>query len=172
MTGYLAAIRRAVRSHGLWLTALLTVAVFLGLFAFGQAAAVADAIASLHPWRIGAVFGLVAMSYAIRFLKWEFYLRTLGIDVPPRRSFVVFVSGLMMVVTPGKAGVVWKAWFLRDLESIPVSRTAPIVGAERVTDLLALATFALLGLVVFQQSSTAVVVVTAVFVSGLVLLQW
>ncbi|AZH26464.1 lysylphosphatidylglycerol synthase transmembrane domain-containing protein [Haloplanus aerogenes] len=172
MSGVLPRVRRAVRTHGLWVTALLTVVVFFGLFLFGDADAVVDALTLLEWWRIGAVFGLVAVSYGVRFLKWEFYLHELGIDVPLRSSLLVFVSGLMMVVTPGKAGEVWKAWFLRDLHDVAVNRTASVVGAERVTDLLALMAFAGLGLVVYQQSSTTLVVVAALFFGGLMLIQW
>ena len=172
MTGYLYRIQNAVRSHGLWVTALLTVAVFFGLFLFGDASAVVDALGSLEWWRIGAVFGLVTLSYGIRFLKWEYYLRELEIDVPLTASLLVFVSGLMMVITPGKAGEVWKAWFLRDEQGVSVNRTAPVVGAERVTDLLALAAFAFLGVFVYRQSSATLVGVTVVFLAGVTLLQW
>lgn len=172
MSGFLYRVQDAVQTHGLWVTALLTVAVFFGLFLFGDASAVVDALGSLEWWRIGAVFGLVTVSYGVRFLKWEYYLRELGIDVPLTASLLVFVSGLMMVITPGKAGEVWKAWFLRDEQGISVNRTAPVVGAERVTDLLALAAFAFLGVVVYRQSSATLIGVTAVFLAGVTLLQW
>jgi len=163
---------RAVRSHGLWATAILTVAVFFGLFLISGTGDVLAAVGTLEAWRVGAVFGLVTVSYGVRFLKWEYYLRELGVDVPLGTSLLVFVSGLMMVITPGKAGEVWKAWFLRDLRGVPVNRTASVVGAERVTDLLALVAFAFLGVFVYDQSATALVVVTACFLGGVALLQW
>lgn len=172
MNGYLYRILNAIRTHGLWVTALLTVAVFFGLFLYGDGSAVVDALGSLEWWRIGAVFALATVSYGVRFLKWEYYLRELEIDVPITTSLLVFVSGLMMVITPGKAGEVWKAWFLRDEQSVPVNRTAPVVGAERVTDLFALAAFAFLGVVVYRQSSATLIGVTVIFLGGVVLLQW
>jgi len=172
MRDYLHVAQRAINAHGLWITALLTVAVFFGLFLFGDAAAVVDAVQRLEWWRIGMVFALVNISYGIRFLKWDFYRRELNIDIPVKTSLLVFVSGLMMVVTPGKAGEVWKAWFLRELQDVPINQTASIVGAERVTDLLALAAFAFLGVLVFNQSSTTLIAVTALFVGGIIVLQW
>jgi uncharacterized protein (TIRG00374 family) len=78
----------------------------------------------------------------------------------------------MMVVTPGKAGEVWKAWFLRDLRDVPVSQTASVVGAERVTDLIALSAFAFLGLLIYQRSSVVLVGVALMFLLGISLLQW
>lgn len=172
MNAYLHRLKKAVRTHGLWVTAFLTVTVFFGLFLFGDASEVIEALGSIELWRIGAVFGLATVSYGVRFLKWEYYLRELGIDVPLTTSLLVFVSGLMMVITPGKAGEVWKAWFLRDEQGVPVKRTATVVGAERVTDLLALASFAFLGVVLYRQSSATLIGVTMVFLAGVVLLQW
>ena len=77
-----------------------------------------------------------------------------------------------MVVTPGKAGEVWKAWFLRDLRGVPVNQTASVVGAERVTDLIALAAFAFLGLFLYQRSSVVLIGVIVLFLLGISLLQW
>ncbi|TKX83491.1 flippase-like domain-containing protein, partial [Halorubrum sp. SS5] len=121
---------------------------------------------------VGVVFLLATISYAVRFLKWEYYLRHLDIDIPLKTSLIVFFSGLMMVVTPGKAGEVWKAWFLRDLRDVPVSQTASVVGAERVTDLIALSAFAFLGLLIYQRSSVVLIGVILLFLLGISLLQW
>ncbi|UIP00989.1 flippase-like domain-containing protein [Halobaculum sp. CBA1158] len=168
----LSTVQRAIRQHGLWVTALLTVAVFFGMFVVGDASQVVSALLAVDLWRIGVVFLLATISYGVRFLKWEYYLRHLDIDIPLKTSLIVFFSGLMMVVTPGKAGEVWKAWFLRDLRDVPVSRTASVVGAERVTDLIALSVFAFLGILIYQRSSVVLIGVILLFLFGISLLQW
>ena len=84
----------------------------------------------------------------------------------------MFLSGLMMVITPGKAGELWKAWFLRDLESVPVKETTPIVVAERVTDVMGLLVLASTGVVLYDYSSVVLTTLAAVFVVGIVVLQW
>jgi len=168
----LSTVQRAIRQHGLWITALLTIVVFFGLFVVGDASRVVSALLTVDLRRIGVVLLLATISYGIRFLKWEYYLRHLDIDIPLEMSLIVFFSGLMMVVTPGKAGEVWKAWFLRDLRNIPVSRTASVVGAERVTDLIALSAFAFLGLLIYQRSSVVLIAMILLFLLGIILLQW
>jgi len=168
----LSTVQRAIRQHGLWVTALLTVAVFFGLFVVGDASQVVSALLAVDLWRVGVVFLLATISYGVRFLKWEYYLRHLDIDIPLKTSLIVFFSGLMMVVTPGKAGEVWKAWFLRGLRDVPVSQTASVVGAERVTDLIALSAFAFLGLLIYQRSSVVLIAVVLLFLLGISLLQW
>lgn len=168
----LSTVQRAIRQHGLWVTALLTVAVFFGLLVVGDASKVVSALIAVDLWRVGVVFLLATVSYGVRFLKWEYYLRHLDIDIPLKMSLIVFFSGLMMVVTPGKAGEVWKAWFLRDLRNVPVSQTASVVGAERVTDLIALSAFAFLGLLIYQRSSVVLIGLILLFLFGISLLQW
>ena len=163
---------RVVRDHGLWLTAVLSVGVFLALFLLGDAGAVADAISDVDRRTLAAVFALVTMGYLVRFAKWAYYLRELGIELPLRSSALAFFCGLMLVVTPGKVGEVWKAWFLRDLEGIEVSRVTAVVGAERVTDLLALTGLASLGVLLYDQSATLLAAVVLVFLGGVLLLQW
>jgi uncharacterized protein (TIRG00374 family) len=68
-------------------------------------------------------------------------------------------------VTPGKLGEAIKAFLLRASHGYPVARTAPIVIAERVTDLVALLLLALAG--VFSAGPQAVD--RRLFVAGAVL---
>lgn len=158
--------------HGVWLTALGTLILFFALFLFGDANAVVSALFSVDPTAVAAMFGLVVVGYGVRFLKWEYYRRTLGIEITVRESALVFFSGLMLVVTPGKVGEVWKAWFLRDLEGTPVGKTVPAIGAERITDLLALSSFAALAVLLYQRSVAVLVGIIAVVLGGLLVFQW
>jgi uncharacterized membrane protein YbhN (UPF0104 family) len=75
------------------------------------------------------------------------YLHHLGIAVPRGGSLLVFVAGLSMTITPGKAGEVVKSGLLRRRFGTPVARSAPIVLAERVTDALGVVLLAGAGLV-------------------------
>jgi len=165
-------LRRWVSEHGVQVTAVLTLAVFGALFLYADAGAVVDAFAEFEWPAFAAVIGLTTVGYGFRFGKWEFYLRELGIDIPLKTSLTVFFSGLMMVVTPGKAGEVWKAWLLRDMEGTPASQTTSVVGAERVTDLLSLAMLAGVGVVAYGRSPTVLLALAVLFATGIGLLQW
>ncbi|WP_435078590.1 lysylphosphatidylglycerol synthase transmembrane domain-containing protein [Halococcus sp. AFM35] len=165
-------LRRLVSEHGVWVTAMLTVVVFAALFVVADAQRVIAAFSRFELWAFGAVIALTTVGYGFRFAKWEFYLRELDIHVPLKTSLTVFFSGLMMVVTPGKAGEVWKAWLLRDEAGVPASRTTSVVGAERITDLLSLSLLAALGVVAYGRSPVVLVAVAVVFALGIGLLQW
>ncbi len=88
---------------------------------------------------------LSLVNYLVRFVRWQYYLRALEINIPRSESFGVFLSSLSMSVTPGKMGEVLKSYFLKSLHSVPISRSAPIILAERITDFLALLIIAVVG---------------------------
>lgn len=164
--------REIVRDHGVWLTALLSVVVFFGLAAYADVGDVTSVLTALDWGTFGIVVGLTTVGYGFRFAKWHYYLRRLDIGIPLDASAITFFSGLMMVVTPGKAGEIWKAWFLRDKRGVPASKTTSVVGAERITDLIALSAMAALGLLVYSRSSLPIIVVLGAIVAGIGLLQW
>ena len=134
--------------------------VFVGLSAYADFSAVLDGLGRFRWGYLPLVLGLTFLNYVLRFLKWQFYLRTIGVEGFPRRdSALVYFSGLGMVVTPGKVGEWLKCFLLRELHGTPVSRTAPIVIAERLTDSLAIVILGGAGLVVFGDAWPAFVVV-------------
>lgn len=116
--------------------------------------------------------GLAFGNYAIRFLRWELYLRHQGVRVPAGSSALVFGAGLSLSITPGKVGELVKSYLLRELHGTPATLTAPVVIAERVTDLLALLLVAVAGVAVYGVETTLVIVCGALIVVGLVLLAW
>jgi len=118
---------------------------YVGFAAYSGFHKVVDALAH-YAWATAAgALTLAAINYLLRFLKWELYLRRLGVRIPLGDSFGIFLSGFSLTVTPGKVGEVLKSYLLREAHGVPMARTAPIVVAERLTDLVALASLALVG---------------------------
>ncbi len=135
---------------GLGRKILLSVAfgavIYLGLTIYGQSAEVGQALTGFQWTYVPILLGLASMNYVTRFIKWHYYLRLLGIRLPAGRSFSVFLSGLVMTVTPGKMGEVFKSFLLKETDGIAISETAPVVLAERMSDLVALVVLTLVGL--------------------------
>ncbi|HTG34242.1 MAG TPA: lysylphosphatidylglycerol synthase transmembrane domain-containing protein [Thermoanaerobaculia bacterium] len=90
------------------------------------------------------VLALSVFNYALRYVRWEIYLRRLGSPLSRGRSLVVFLIGFLLGVTPGKAGELGKAWLVRELGGGQALRVVSAVLAERVTDVLG--TFVLVAL--------------------------
>jgi len=105
---------------------------------------------------------LTFTNYLFRFLKWDYYLGRLKIELPKSDSLIIFLSGLVMTISPGKIGELLKALFLKQRIGTPMSKSAPIVIAERLTDFVALAIIAVAGLLVFAVGDNYTVIMTAV----------
>src|SRR6476646_4001914 len=96
-----------------------------------------------------AAIGLATANYVLRFVRWQLYLRRQDVHVPVASSAIVFGAGLSLSITPGKLGELVKSFLLREMHGVPAARTAPIVVAERVTDLVALLVIAVAGVAVY-----------------------
>jgi uncharacterized protein (TIRG00374 family) len=104
----------------------------------------------LFPWALlPAILGLTLLNYGLRFVKWHYYLRLLHLEVSRWASLKIFIAGLSMAITPGKIGELLKAYLIRRYNGTSMSRTAPIIMAERLTDGLAMIFLAVGGLALY-----------------------
>ncbi len=115
---------------------LFGVVVYAGILLYTDRTALLEALADFPLRLIPIACGLSLLNYLLRFLKWERYRSLLGIQIPRGTSLCIYLAGLSMGVTPGKLGEILKSWLLRRVQDVPIHRSAPIVMAERVTDLL------------------------------------
>ena len=141
------------------LLAVLTVGVFVVLVGYGDFGGTIDEIGNLPISYLLAGLGLALSNYLLRFLRWAFYLKVLKIEAPVGISALVFLSGLAMSITPGKAGELVKCYLLNSKTQVPVSRSAPVVVMERLTDVISVI---ILGLTGFVLLPVPVIVVLAV----------
>jgi uncharacterized protein (TIRG00374 family) len=125
------------------------------------------ALRRFHWVLILPVLGLSLGNYLIRFVRWQMYLRHSRIDLDAFLSLRIFFAGLVMSVTPGKFGELLKAYLIKVENGTPMTRTAPIVVAERVTDLVALFVLLFVGSLIYRTHGVAVVL-SGVLVSALV----
>jgi uncharacterized protein (TIRG00374 family) len=141
----------------------LGILVFAGLLAYGDFREVGRSFGDFKWWLLPLILLVTCGNYGLRFVKWEYYLRQIGVrDVSRGDSFLIYFSGLGMVVTPGKVGEWLKSYLLKEMHGTPVSRSAPILLAERLTDSLALLIICAFGVVAFGPSTWWVVAVIAI----------
>jgi uncharacterized protein (TIRG00374 family) len=89
---------------------------------------------------------LAFLNYLLRYFRWQIYLKALGVDLVFWKSFQIFMAGLTMTVTPGKAGEALKAHLLKPETNNAWSVGLPAVFAERLTDLMGVVILVALGL--------------------------
>jgi uncharacterized protein (TIRG00374 family) len=109
--------------------------------------------ASLAQFRGGAFWlalALASFNYLLRFGKWQYYLARLDIrGIPALDSLLVFLSGFVLTITPGKVGEVFKSAVLAKTHGVAVERTASIVIADRLTDVIGIVVLILVGSATF-----------------------
>ena len=143
------------------------VAVYVGFSIWADAGKVGEALRGFAPGAALAALALAATNYLVRFVRWHYYLRVLGLSVPAGESLLIFLGGFSLTVTPGKLGEAVKAFLLRESRGIPVVRTAPIVVAERLTDLGGLLLLAAVGAFSFAVDRTFLIAATVIIALGL-----
>lgn len=160
---------RTIRNR-LLVSMFLGVLVFAGLVAYGDFQEVARSFRHFN-WALLPLIMLVTCgNYALRFLKWEYYLKQIGVEgLGKTDSALVYFSGLGMTVTPGKVGEWLKSYLLKEVHGTPVTRSAPILLAERLTDSLALLFIGGLGVIFFGPELWWVIAMIAVISAAAIL---
>lgn len=109
-------------------------------------------------------------NYVSRFFKWDYYTKVLNIKLERKLSFVIFLSSFIMAITPGKVGEVFKSYLLKEQIGTSISKSAPIVLAERITDFLSLILLSLIGALMFGFESTLILATGLFFVIVILLI--
>jgi uncharacterized protein (TIRG00374 family) len=112
-----------------------------------------DVLSAFEKFNWLLLFPLLLLSlvnYFVRFLKWDYFLSVIKIKLNKIDSLSIFLSGLVMSVTPGKMGELLKAYLTKEITGVPISKSAPIVFAERITDFLALIIISISGAFIFN----------------------
>lgn len=147
---------------------LLAALIFAALALYGDVQDLRRTADDFAPSAFALGLALAAGNYAVRAVRWQYYLKHIGIHVPFGESALVFLAGFVMSVTPGKVGEVFKSLLLYETRGASIARTAPIVVAERLTDLIALVLLTSLGALAFEHG-VAVAVSSAIVVAGILL---
>ncbi len=157
--------RNLILALGLAVTVYLALAVVSGLDDLR------DALGNFRWSLVPVIFGLVAVSYVVRYVRWSYYLRLLNVRIPAVQDVAIFVAGLSMTISPGKFGEVLKSVFIRQVNGAPIARTAPAVVAERATDGTGMVAWGLIGALAFSFGPGSLLLFLAATAAGIAVLR-
>jgi uncharacterized protein (TIRG00374 family) len=142
---------------------VLALVVVLGLAFYGDLPRLLEAFRRWQWAYLPLVLAAVLANYGLRFLRWHYYLGVIGVkDVGWRDSLGIFLSGFALTMTPGKVGEVLKSFLLKQVQGTPVSYSASIVVAERLTDVLGMVLLASVGLTSYRFGAQVLAVTLAI----------
>jgi uncharacterized protein (TIRG00374 family) len=142
------------------LSLLFALFVFVALAFYADAPRLLSAFAKFD-WRfLPLALATTLANYLLRFVRWHYYLDVIGVqNVPRRDSLLIFLSGFSLTLTPGKLGELLKSFLLKNRFGTPVSYSASIVVAERLTDVLGMIILAAAGLAFYPIGIGALAIV-------------
>lgn len=144
--------------------------VYLGFSVYADLDKLLSAFGNFNWIWLPVILVLSFMNYIFRFIKWHYYLHILKIKLPYKESFLIFLSAFTMSVTPGKMGEVLKSYLLKEENGTPVSKSAPIVLAERLTDFVSIVLLCLIGSYVFNYGRIIILIIGLVFILTIIFL--
>lgn len=157
--------------HKLWTGLVVGIFVLAAFGVWGDFTALEKSFTRFEWSYLPLIFCLTFWGYLLRFLKWEVFLRRIDIRIPIKNSFLFFLSGMSMAITPGKAGEILKSFLLKSSEKVDIARTAPVVFAERLTDLFAMILLASWGVTRFSDGGWLLAFSSVILISAVLLVQ-
>jgi uncharacterized protein (TIRG00374 family) len=145
--------------------------IFIGLSLYSDIRAVTQAFVEFRWGYIPLILALTLLNYFLRFYKWDYYLRNISVRLKVKDSLTIFLSGLTMSVTPAKLGEVFKSYLLKRTNDTEVSRSVPVVFAERITDVLGLLILAAISFSAFQYGKEILVVVLVILLTLIIIIK-
>jgi uncharacterized protein (TIRG00374 family) len=144
--------------------------LYLGFTIYAETDQLIFAFKKFNWLLIPLILLLTLFNYFARFLKWQYYLSLLEVKIKIPDSISIFLSGFVMSITPGKMGELLKSYLVKEVTNTPVSRTAPIILLERLTDFISLIIIAIVGAYFFEFGKEISVGIGIIFFSIIIIL--
>jgi len=114
-----------------------------------------DVVAALDVVKTQTLMILLSLSltnYALRFLRWHYYLHKLGSSIDVRHDLKIYIGGFALTTTPGKAGELARSLWLQPY-GVPANLSVAAFLAERIQDLIAVMLISCLGVSLYPRAA-------------------
>jgi len=146
------------------LSLIIAGVVYLAFTIYADYQKVISAFAEFNWMLLPLLLFLSILNYFTRFFKWDYYLSVINVKIKKLDSLSIFMSGLIMSITPGKIGELLKSYLVKEITNDPISKTAPVIFAERITDFLSLLLIAIIGAYTFDYGLKLALGITIFFI--------
>ena len=155
-------------------TIVLSLVMAAGLYLAGIVYVGYDEIQSALA-KFGATnwFILLACSccnYALRFVRWQSYIKQSGIIIPLKRHILYYLAGFALTTTPGKAGETIRSMLLRP-HGVRYAFSLACFFTERLLDVIIVALLASFTVFAFSEHKMFVILSSLIFLALLPLIR-
>lgn len=152
------------------LSIIIAGVVYLAFTIYADYQKVIAAFSDFSWFLLPVLLFLSFLNYFVRFIKWDFYCSLINVKLKKTDSLSIFMSGLVMSITPGKIGELLKVYLVKEVTNEPISKTAPIIFAERITDFLSLLLIAIIGSYTFDYGTGLTLGVIVFFIVVIIII--
>ncbi len=131
------------------LAILVAVVLYVGMAILPNWEAFGASVLALPGLLWVKVVTLSLLSYLLRFARWHHFITSLGNKVPILRNLEIYLAAFALTLTPGKAGETVRSVYLHPY-GVSYPHSIGSFVSERLMDLVAVATLAILAVSMFQ----------------------
>lgn len=143
-------IRVTPYKRKLVLSVVLAITGYVGWIFANEADAVIASAARLGGIGLTVICALSLLNYFLRFVRWRWYLFSMGYRIPVGRDLRIYLAGFALTTTPGKAGEAIRSVFLKE-HQVPYTTSLAALAAERLADVISVAIIATGGIMFFAE---------------------
>jgi len=128
-----------------------SIGILIVLLFYSNIGQVWAVLSKSNPLLIVAALLIATFNMFFRAMRWKFLLKEIGINLPLKRGFPVFMASMFISnVTPGKTGDPFRSYLLKKREGAHFSRSISSVIVERIADILILIAMSAVGIFFIQ----------------------
>ena len=128
---------------------LLSAAAYLFVVLYTGYDKVIDAFITIGLFGWIFLIGCSFLSYIVRFIRWQMYIRQAGWHIEPKTHFLYYLAGFALTTTPGKAGETIRSVLLRP-HGVPYPVSLACFFSERLLDVIVIGLLASLTVTIFD----------------------
>ena len=114
---------------------IIAIAVYVIFLLVSDFNTIFNKISNFQVSYLPIILSLVTVGWCVLFLRWTILLKNSAISIPHKQSFLIYMASFSMSATPGQLGELIKSQLLKNKFNVPVTKTAPLVIIERLSDL-------------------------------------
>ena len=145
---------------------IFAILIYLGLISYSDFNKTISSLKSIPLDAFLLSLLAIIISIIFKFIRWQIYLNELEIKLTFADSLLVFTSGFIMSISPGKIGELLKSFLLKSKCQIPIAKSSPVVAAERIVEFTALILVCLLGVIIFNSGSNYIFIFAPILLTG------
>ena len=126
-----------INKNRIFISILLVTLFYVGFTIFSDVDKIKNDYQNFNLFYFLPILPILFLSMFCRSLIQKYLLKKLGMDISVKSSFLIFLGGYSMIMTPGGVGLIIKSYLIEKKYGHKISKSIPLVFAERFYDVLA-----------------------------------